>query len=68
VAKRLRKNYQRRIKTKREEISTYTGMDLKSVSALNVAVSIKKRKAKGDLLNGSLQDNSINLLTKGTLN
>jgi hypothetical protein len=62
VAKRLRKNYNKRIKSKTVEISSTTGLDVGSISAIKVAFSMRKRKSKGELLNNSLESTSMNQL------
>ena len=58
----MRKNHQKRIKSKSKEFSCSFGVDVESISAINIALSMKKRKAKGEMLNVALQCTSMNQL------
>ena len=62
MAKRIRKNHRHRIKIKKEDIATSVGIDVESICAYKVAISIKRRALKGEMLNQSRQSNSINQL------
>lgn len=59
MAKRYRKQNAKRIKNKKKLIVSATGQDFDSINALTVAVSLKKRKRKGDRLMSIYSSSSL---------